>query len=101
MRPRPDAQVVEQTARKRMIATPGIQAAYLFKQPTMFIFFERNRLPEAPHKWGGQPGEPGLPARRLNGDRCSVELGESKAAEGLVVGGPLITQDTDCDCLTE
>ena len=53
------------------------------------------------HSGGRARRTPGSPARSLNGDRCAVELGESKAAEGLVVGGPLIAQDADCDCLTE
>jgi hypothetical protein len=39
--------------------------------------------------------------RCSNGDRCAVEFGESKAAEGLVVNAPLIAQDTNCEGLTE
>ena len=47
-----------------------------------------------------QLADSGLPAC-LNGDRCAVEFGESKAAEGLVVNAPLIAQDTNCEGLTE
>jgi hypothetical protein len=42
-----------------------------------------------------------LPLGSLNGYCFAVELGERKAVEGFVIGGSLISQDTDGDGLTE
>lgn len=53
------------------------------------------------HRFDGQPGNSRLPVRRLNGDCFAVELGESKAVERLIVGGPLIPENANGNGLTK